>query len=209
MACIHRFAAWLNLPLSLVDWEVNTLIVGTFNPGWEANNYASWFYGRTDNNYLWEVLPEIYGEQSLRKPYNNEAWIAFCRQYGIAFTDLINTIEDADETNVIHRQLICGNQFSDTAITDNFKELRWTPVVEILQSRPLLRHVYLTRSAGGIWGKEWRPVQEYCWQNQLDCKTLLTPSGNARFQYNRQMQEQYPTLGSYILARWQQCWHAI
>ncbi|WP_411726187.1 hypothetical protein [Methyloglobulus sp.] len=42
MACIHKFASDLNL--EQIDFEPTTLIVGTFNPGWDnLGNYAHGF----------------------------------------------------------------------------------------------------------------------------------------------------------------------
>ena len=48
--CPHKFHK--DLQLDYVDWEVNTLFFGTFNPGCckEEDNEANWFYGRTKNN---------------------------------------------------------------------------------------------------------------------------------------------------------------
>ncbi|MDP4185990.1 MAG: hypothetical protein Q8862_12620 [Bacteroidota bacterium] len=209
MACSHRFSDWLYLPPGLVHWEVNTLIVGTFNPEWDVNNYASWFYGRTDNNYFWEVLPAIYHSPSLRKPYNTGEWISFCEKNGIALTDLIYSIDDADEQNESHRKIIGGNHFSDSALIGNFKKITWTSIVEILRQRPSIHHVYLTRSASGIWARKWNVVEEYCKQQGITCNTLLTPSGNARFQYTKEMKQLYPALGNFIEAMWKQKWHSL
>jgi len=57
MACNHKFKKYLKL--EKLDFIPETLIVGTFNPAWPAGNYAEWFYGRTSNNYFWEVLPNL------------------------------------------------------------------------------------------------------------------------------------------------------
>jgi hypothetical protein len=56
MPCPHKFQKCLNL--DKLDFAPETLIVGTFNPAWPEDNYAEWFYGRTGNNYFWDVLAE-------------------------------------------------------------------------------------------------------------------------------------------------------
>lgn len=209
MPCNHRFLDWLHLPNALVPWEVNTLIIGTFNPGWQCNNNAGWFYGRTGNNCLWEVLPSIYNEPTLRVPNNNDEWVNFCANKGIAFTDLITTIHDANETNPLHQQLICGNNFSDTAIENNFHQFEWSPITQILIQRSEIQNVYLTRGATGIWGQRWSFIEAWCQQNEKHCASLLTPSGNARFQYTTEMKLIYPTLTGFIKARWIEKWHQL
>ncbi|MEY4604366.1 MAG: hypothetical protein RIT43_1658, partial [Bacteroidota bacterium] len=65
MPCNHKFIK--DLQLQYVDWEVKTLFIGTFNPEWEecASNYAQWFYGRTQRNDFWCILPTVHGTNSL------------------------------------------------------------------------------------------------------------------------------------------------
>jgi len=60
MACQHKFKDDLNL--QNIDFELSTLIVGTFNPAIEGNK-AEWFYGRFDNNF-WDVLFELLKSKS-------------------------------------------------------------------------------------------------------------------------------------------------
>ncbi len=69
MSCNHKFIR--DLELERIDFEPTTLIVGTFNPEWPANNTVEWFYGQTHDansnrsNNFWDILPKIYGEPSL------------------------------------------------------------------------------------------------------------------------------------------------
>lgn len=84
MACNHKFIDYLNL--DRIDFEPNVLMIGTFNPEWPEDNYAEWFYGRTNNNYFWETLPRIFQESSLRNE-NHLEWKNFCFRNQIAITD--------------------------------------------------------------------------------------------------------------------------
>ncbi|MBD0333667.1 MAG: hypothetical protein ICV66_13555, partial [Chitinophagaceae bacterium] len=92
MACLHKFHLYLNL--ERLDFEPTTLIVGTFNPSWPATNTAEWFYGRThdkqgtQNNNFWDVLPRLYGGDSLINKTPTE-WKTFCHNKQIAITDII------------------------------------------------------------------------------------------------------------------------
>ena len=95
--CPHKFI--YDLQLDYVEWEVNTLFIGTFNPGCCANEdiEADWFYGRTQNNMFWDTLGYIYENNPLLGQQGNpELWIAFCRKHKLAVTDLISKINDVD-----------------------------------------------------------------------------------------------------------------
>ena len=131
MACIHKFAAYLGL--NRLDFEPITLIIGTFNPGWDnLNNNAQWFYGRThdangnQNNNFWDVLPRLYNEPSLING-TPQQWRAFCSGKQIAITDLIANIDDADPTNPNHIQLMTG--FADDEIANNFYDFEQVNIV--------------------------------------------------------------------------------
>jgi hypothetical protein len=144
MPCLHRFCKWLSLPDDKIDWQVKTLIVGTFNPAWTGNNEAAWFYGRTSNNYFWEVLPRLYGLPSLLKATPTE-WKAFCRANHIGLTDLISSVEDADENNTEHVKII--STFSDAGLVTHFNKFAWTDIAAVLDQHPAVTNIYLTRSA--------------------------------------------------------------
>ena len=96
MPCHHKFQN--HLDITNIDFEPTTLIVGTFNPSWPATNNSEWFYGRTAKNYFWDVLPRLYGEESLINAGAKE-WTQFCRDKHIAITDLISSIDDAEPDN--------------------------------------------------------------------------------------------------------------
>lgn len=58
--CEHKFIE--HLDLNNVTWEINTLFVGTFNPGCckSEENSAEWFYGRSQLNMFWNTIDFLY-----------------------------------------------------------------------------------------------------------------------------------------------------
>lgn len=205
MPCKYKFFDYLNL--DKLTYTPQTLIVGTFNPSWPEENNAKWFYGRTENNYFWEVLPKIYDEESLIKAGPKE-WKAFCEKHKIAITDLISCIQDADEANPKHHKILKSN--SDSGIVDNFSKIENIEIVTLLQKYPSIASVYLTRGCSeSYWKNQWAPVVKYCTGNKSKCETLLTPSGNARFQlgiYKKQNPSSSLGLADFILMKWRERW---
>lgn len=177
MPCNHKFQKYLNL--QRLDFEPTTLIVGTFNPEWPEGNYAEWFYGRTDNNFFWDLLPRMYGEPGLRDKMHTD-WKTFCSNKKVALTDLLASIDDADIKSESHRKIL--GEYTDTALATKFK--RHTPniIVPLLQAKPNIRTVYLTTTnSSKFWQSKWKPVEEYCLQQGIWCRKLMTPSKGARF----------------------------
>lgn len=207
MACLHKFNKHLHL--EHLGFEPATLVVGTFNPAWPANNTAEWFYGRTLHNYFWDVLPRLYGRDSLINATPAE-WKQFCHDKQVAITDLIMSIDDADPAIPEHNRMLGG--FSDEAIMHNFDDLNYVDIVQLLQRYPSIKNVYLTRGiTEAFWRHLWNPVMHYCNVNGLHEAKLLTPSGNARFQHGKHNKD-YPddvvaSLEDYILRKWQEEWH--
>ena len=203
MACIHKFAS--NLDLEQLDFAPTTLIVGTFNPGWDnLGNYAPWFYGRTNNNYFWDALPRLYENTSLRQASVTE-WKAFCNRNRIALTDLIFSIDDADDNNSDHIAYL--SSYRDDLIAKYFKRFTHIDIPDILAKHKTIKHVYLTRSSNEtFWRQRWQPIDNYCEKHGIKAKPLLTPSGGARFQMPK---DQQLTLRDFIFQQWQNSWHSI
>lgn len=207
MPCYHKF--YDELHLERIDYEPETLIVGTFNPGGLAGNTAEWFYGRTDSNYLWEVLPRLYGAESLVEK-GPEDWKLFCRERKIAMTDLIAAIEDAEMDDAEHRKILGG--YSDKAIVHHFDDFEFVDVLQLLRRFPTVKQVYLTRGiTEAFWRHLWTPVMRYCDSYDIHERRLLTPSGNASYQHgqhnNLNPDGQVEKLEDYILMRWRNEWH--
>jgi len=207
MPCNHKFIEDLNL--ENLDFQPATLIVGTFNPAWPANNQAQWFYGRTQNNYFWDILPRLYSEPSLLNADPDE-WKKFCKRHKIAVTDLISCIGDANEPE--HEAVLGG--YSDDKIANDFHEHTFIEIVSLLENHQSIKNVYLTRgNAPTFWNRIWRPVRQYCTIHELHENTLLTPSGYAFYQQgkynNANPNHPIPNLADFILSRWEEKWHQI
>jgi hypothetical protein len=212
MPCDHKFKNELNL--ERIDFEPTTLIVGTFVPGWPANT-ADWFYGRTRDadgnmiNNFWDVLPRLYGEQSLIDAGPQE-WKQFCREKQIALTDLISSIDDADADNAAHNKVFAG--FADKALIFNFDDFVFVNIVQLLRRHPSIKNVYLTRGiTESFWKHLWNPVIQYCSLNNIRERRLLTPAGPDLYEHTAYNNEHpnwpIPLLQDYILMRWKQEWH--
>jgi hypothetical protein len=178
MACQHKFYDYLQLQ-RLDDFKPEILIVGTFNPEWPEGNYAEWFYGRTDNNYFWDLLPRMFGDSGLRNQ-DHFNWKTYCRTQKVALTDLILSIDDAEIKIEVHKNIL--GKYTDTAIASKFKQQVPNPIVPLLQANPSIKSVYLTTTNNSrFWQNLWNPVEQYCTQQNLWCKKLMTPSKGARF----------------------------
>ncbi len=207
MPCDHKFRD--HLELEKIDFTPVTLVVGTFSPAWPETNTAEWFYGRTEENCFWDVLPRLYGEPSLIDA-GPVAWQAFCRRHGVALTDLIACVEDADEDNKNHGKILGG--FSDKAIVYNFDDLVFTNVVALLRRHPSIKNVYITRGVTeAFWKHLWHPVTHYCSVNGLHERKLLTPTDESAYHHEAHNQEApqaaIARFADYVLLRWGQEWH--
>lgn len=207
MPCNHKFSEYLNL--NNLDFEPTTLIVGTFNPSWPEGNQAEWFYGRTARNYFWDVLPRLYGKESLRKS-NKKEWVSFCKENGILITDLITTIQDADEENKEHREIL--KSYLDTSIADYFNDFSFTDIESILNRYPTIKNIYLTRNEGvELFDVEWNKIKVLVSNKEgYHIKNLLTPSASARFQikeYKINNPNDKTPLRNFIFEVWEKNWH--
>ncbi|MBX2907597.1 MAG: hypothetical protein KF744_16245 [Taibaiella sp.] len=207
MPCKHKF--YDELRLDQVDYEPETLIVGTFSPEWPADNIAEWFYGRTDESLFWDILPRVYGKQSLLSKGVTE-WRQFCKDQKIALTDLISEIEDADVASKKHQKMLGG--FSDKAIMHNFDDFDFTNIVSLLQKHRSIKNVYLTRGiTEAFWRHLWSTVMRYSNSNGLHERILLTPDESAAYQYEAYNTANpdiaMPALSDYLVMRWKEVWH--
>ena len=207
MPCDHKFKSYLNL--ERIDFVPATLIVGTFDPEWPGGNTAEWFYGRTASNYFWDVLPRLYGQQSLIDATPVE-WKQFCHDNQIAITDLISSIDDANADDPKHRAVFAG--FSDRGIHYNFDDFTFVNIVGILRNHPSIKNVYFTKGITEVfWRHLWNPVAHYCNHNNLRERKLLPPTGKSLYQQTAHNAEHPDDIillpEDYILRRWQKDWH--
>jgi len=200
MPCPHKFAE--DLHLERLDFQPEILIVGTFNPAWDnLGNTASWFYGRTRNNYFWDVLPRLYGEPPLRQA-SPTAWKIFSKQHRIALTDLIANINDADINNPAHVEYL--KNYRDELIAQYSQTFNFIDIPVLLAKHAKIRRVYVTRSINDrFWQQRWQPVELYARQHGIATQSLLTPSGSARFQIAKDVKI---SLADFIYTKWQNKW---
>lgn len=206
MPCLHKFHQYLQL--NSIDFEPETFIVGTFFPAWPASN-CDWFYGRTNANYFWDILPRLYGETSLINATPAE-WKQFCKRHKIALTDLITCIDDANENKPAHQKVLGG--YADKALIYNFEDFVFTDVLQLLKQHSSVKNVYLTRGiTETYWRHLWNPVAIHCNRNQLHERRLLSPTDEALFHhgmYNDQNTDALiPRVEDYVLMRWREEWH--
>jgi hypothetical protein len=187
--CPHKFIK--DLHLEYVNWEVNTLFIGTFNPGCCANedNEAEWFYGRTQKNMFWDTLGYIYeNNAALGQNGNPELWKAFCKRNKLAVTDLISVINDVNLNGAEYADLCIG--FSDRKLEPyilNGKAVS-AEIENLIINSPKLKNlkcVYLTRATTNrAWNITWRPIQQVCRAKNIHVAKLTTPGGVNYFQFN-------------------------
>ncbi len=208
MPCFNQFHAYLDL--EHVDFEPETLIVGTFNPAWPENCTTGWFYGRTESCFFWDILPRIYGTPSLINGSTAD-WKNFCKVNRVAITNVIAAIDDADEQNREHSKMLGG--LSDKSIIYNFDDFVYTDITGLLKRHPSIKHVYITRgTTEAFWKHTWNPVVHYCNANNIYEQKLLTPTTDSLYHYeaynNEHPAEPIASFQDYLLQRWKEVWHS-
>jgi len=147
-----------------INSDTEILIIGTFNPDVQGNE-ADFFYGR-GRNYLWSLLPRVFGENSLKGKGLREKY-DFMKKYKIDFVDLINQIE------VKNGQ---GNNYSDNYIDS--RVTRWKNIINIIENGKI-KKVYFTRKTfSGISNikTEINQIKDYCIENNIKFRYLPTPA---------------------------------
>lgn len=178
MPCPHLFEHDLNL--EYVTWEIRTLFIGTFNPGWGLeNNNAQWFYGRTARNDFWRILPTIHIGHGLI-PGTPQIWKQFCELNHIAITDIIACLDNADENNPAHVEMVNG--FQDNQL-GNF-DITTTNIPAILEANPTIQQVCITRSSmTEPWSTLFEPTIDWIENHPergIQLRLLRSPSRGAR-----------------------------
>lgn len=204
MSCKHKF--YEELQLVNLDYEPEVLIVGTFNPSWPKSNYAEWFYGRTDANFFWDVLPRIYEGKSLLCSDVSE-WKAFCKRNKIAITDLICEIKNLDSNNLSHKKLLSG--YGDKEIMlykDNFE---LNSIDKILEYKKSIRKIYFTRGMNEGWSKQWDKAYK---KKSIKVVELFTPSRYASYSVSSWRKKEANidkpmSIPNYIIGRWSEKFH--
>lgn len=195
MACQHRFLGKHQPNSLLPNWEFDYLFIGTFNPAWNFNTgeSAPYFYGRTRNNYFWDLVPDIWDNRKMRKSNANE-WETFLQQKRIGITDIIKVIQDAD--NNIQQHIDWLQDKSDTGLV-KFQNIEWNtteilPIINTAEKK--LKGIFITnQKAPDNIEAQIQIIEQAALQNNIPFVRLITPSGGARFQFPKGT-KLYPTL---------------
>jgi len=169
------------------SFPLQYLFVGTFNPSWDNpnGNNANWYYGRRTNDF-WYIMPQVFGHQSLmpRQFRTNPDFLRkWCEKNSIGVTDLISSIQDANENNPEHKDWILGMQDEHL---ENFDDIACTRINNIIEeNHDTLQGIYLTRythtlDQQGILFRLWNNVVNVCNQYQIPHASLVTPSRGYR-----------------------------
>ncbi len=199
MTCKHKFCT--DLDLSYVDYEPEILIVGTFNPEWPKANYAEWFYGRTDANYFWDVLPRMFEGKSLLTA-TPEEWKDFCKRNKIAITDLIKEVTTFNQKNEEDKAVLAT--YGDKALIENEKDFIYNSISDLITKFPSIKHIYFTRKLDSNWKAVWG---ECGIKNLATINELYTPSRYASYATSKWRKEigkyEKPmSIPDFIIGKW-------
>ena len=188
MACIHKFFGFKGHGHGddglIPAWKFKTLIIGTFNPEnkFHPKNKAEYFYGRSQN-YLWKILPKFACEASI--PHESvDHQLKFLIRHEIGLTDLLISINDADENNTEHKSRI--QTVLDTEI-EKFSMFTWnTPNILKKLHEEKIDAVYFTKLGLpalrnpnlDTFENQMRKIEEYCRIHGIYNNRLFTPSAN-------------------------------
>ncbi len=189
MPCNHRFIDDL-----YPKHKLKHLFIGTFNPTWENpnGNNANWFYGRRTNSF-WRILPGIFNHPNMNNALHRQninLWKQYCVENNIGITEIIESINDANENNEDHRQRILGFQDNDLEVFENVK---FTKIEKLINKNvESLCGVYLTRyshtlPANGIFGNRWKEIESFCNEKNIHISCLVTPSNGYMMPVNQKI----------------------
>ena len=149
----------------------------------------------------------MFNEPSLRQAGPKE-WKNFCQQKKVVITDLIASINDAEEKNPVHFEVI--SKFKDLEFAKTFDEFKKTGVLDLLLNYTNIKAVYYTRQPGvELFDAEINKVMEHCKQNGIYFSHLLTPSASARYQmggWKPKDPNLKRSLANFIYERWWENW---
>ncbi|MFN8407639.1 MAG: hypothetical protein U0X71_09205 [Sphingobacteriaceae bacterium] len=186
MSCPHRFLGYHAADSLLPDWEFDYLFIGTFNPVWDfsTGENASYFYGRTKNNYFWDLVPEIWALQKMRT-LDVAKWQQLLQQHQIGVTDLIRNIEDANPQNAQHQCWLKSKSDGDLV---RFQQIVWntSEILRVIARKQKLKGIFVTNQrAPGKIEHQIQLLEQAANRHQIYFARLITPSGGARFQFSK------------------------
>lgn len=213
MAILHKFqnhdwknGFWTeNSILKTNHYQPEVLIIGTFNPNSQNENFADFFYGR---NYFWTALKNVFISKctvlpNRRMPTNGqpvfplnptiEEVFNICKIAKLGFADLINgVLINADNYIALPNDNIIFNNKEYNLILDNaskgilglreldiINQVEWNVknITSYLYDNPKIKFVIFTRKPNGIWLNKWNEIVNSVYSKNINFEILYTPSG--------------------------------
>jgi hypothetical protein len=195
-----------NAILDITPYEPEIIVIGTFNPNTNNDNFADFFYGR---NYFWPAFKNLFihnepllihtrmprrgGPQAVLNPTNEEI-LDLCINLKLTFADLISEVlhnnnpdfhllqNDNVVLNGIEYNLIQDGQNGNIGGLEQLNALgqvNWNTlnIINFLCLNPQIKTIYFTRQPTGIWAEQWDLIINHsCMTGKLSTN-LYTPSG--------------------------------
>ena len=130
---------------------------------------------------------------------NAADWKEFVRKNRIGITDVITSIDDADENNERHRKMVFTKTDADL---DRFNQIKWNTddIIKSIRNGRKLKGIFVTnRKCPTKIETQFQRIGEAAKQSNINFTRLITPSSGARFSM-RKGSPLYQTL----LAEWKQ-----
>jgi hypothetical protein len=176
----HQF---LNQECFLPNWKIETLILGTFKP--ECGDVTDYYYGRSRNRF-WRVIENITNNEKYYFQNNPNRKKKVMEMYKFGCTDIIKFIK----INENHRNRICGNGYSDSALftlkevlaTYQFEEIKRYLISEKVKK---VINTWGTRNNPNILVNQIDDLENFCNENGIIfVRTCPSPSPRARINVN-------------------------
>lgn len=187
MACFHKFyghPSHLDGNMGLLpNWECNTLIIGTFNPDtfFHPQNPAQYFYGRSA--YFWQLISRFLCCENEIQREDTETQLAVLQKKRIGITDLLMSVNDANENSIEDVKRICTVRDNELEL---FNDFTWNTdnIISFINDQRIT-HVYFTKLGyeknrnprQDTFENQMRIIEGYCDHNNIFHDRLHTPTG--------------------------------
>ena len=183
MACRHKFHNRKYFEGLLPLWKCSTLIIGTFHPesSYFINSQTDFYYQQA-NNHFWTVLPQLIGMEPIEKSAT-DCQIDFLKKQNIGLTDLLISINDADEQCKFHKVLISKGRDD---VFEKFKEFTWNTklIIEYIKNANVNAVLFTKigtpdkiKISTNSFEYQMRIIESYCQSNNIYHQRLHAPSG--------------------------------
>lgn len=185
----HQF---LDSKFFLPNWNVKTLVLGTFNPS--CGEVTDYFYGRCHNNF-WRTIEEISYLDYRWFQNNLERKMQFMKEKEFGCADVIKSIFLSER---VKKKDICGSGYSDQIL---FTGNKCTLTYHFQEIKSFIKESNVSKIIH-TWGKRENPIlfkkhiddlKLFCEQNNaLYIDECPSPSGRLRGkEHKKQLVEFY------------------